>query len=153
MKTLEWINAAFELQAVGFGAVVLRGVLRGSLRRRWVIRLLMCSLIASLVGLFPLTSQLTAIQKICMMSVYCSCLAVIPLLKHNLSEVWRPIFIVSTLAVLYLSVVAVLLLLLKHAPLLATTTAMEDSAVHSILWLFDSCFAVVVILAVKRCRS
>jgi len=152
VKILGWANFVFELLAVSFGAVVARGVLLGSLGRRWVIRFLMSALIASIVGLLPFTNHLTAIQKLSMISVYCSGFAMVPLLTHNLSNAGRPVLIVSALTVLYLNVATASILLLKCTTLSSTTAALGNSTVLFTQWVFSASFLVVVILAVRKCR-
>ena len=106
MNVLFWINFAFGVLAVGYGAIVLRGVLRGTLRYKWPIRFLACSLLASLAGLLPFTFRLAPMQQICMLTVYCSAVAITAWLKFHLFEIWRAVFVFSVTAVLYLDVLS-----------------------------------------------
>jgi len=153
MMILEWTNVIFGVLAIGFAAVILRGFIRRSLRRRWVVRFLMCSLVASIAGLLPPSQHLTAIQIICILSVYCSGIAAVPMLKHQLPEVWRPIFIVSITATLCLGFVSSAMQLLNIAPLLAALAAQTHFAVHFILLLVIASFAGAITIAVKECGS
>jgi hypothetical protein len=153
MNVLVWINFAFGALAVGYGAIVLRGVLRGTLRHKWPARFLMCSLLTSIVGLLPFTFRLAPIQQICLMTVYCSAVAIAAWLKFHLIGIWRLVFAYSVTAVLYLDVLAGSVQLFANSRLFATALAGPFSALQLIQFVFTVLFAVLGVLVVRRRHS
>jgi hypothetical protein len=153
MSILIWINLAFGVLALGYGAVVLRGVLKGTLRSKWPMRFLACSLLASLGGLVPLTRHLGPIQGICMLLVYCCGAAIAAWLRFHLSGFWRPAFAFSVTAVLYLDLVFTSMQLFNHLQISAIALAVHFSAFQVLQFLFAVLFAVLGLLAVKKCHA
>jgi hypothetical protein len=153
MKILVWINLAFGVLATGYGTLVVRGVLRRSLRGKWPTRFLACSLLASLAGLLPFTLHLAPIQQICMVTVYCTAVAIAAWLKFHLFGIWRPVFALSVTAVLYLDVVSWAVQLFTNSRLFATALAGPLSAFHVIQFVFAALFVVLGVLAVKKCHA
>ena len=153
MEILGWIQVVLGLLAIGFGAIVLRGVLRVALSGNQVVWFLRCSLIAALAGLLPLTRHLSPVQGICMLSVYCAGAVVLAWRKFCLAGPWRSVFAFLIVTVLYLNVVSVSLLLFKHSPLLAMASTESVSRFEIAQFFFASVFAVLGVLAVKMCRA
>lgn len=153
MKVLVWINLSFGVLAMGYGALVVRGVLSGSLRCKWPARFLACSLATCLVGLLPFTLRVAPIQQICMASVYCSAVAIAAWLKFHLIGIWRPVFAFSLTAVLYLDVVSGAMQLLTNSRLFATALAGPFSAFHVIKFVLAALFAVLGVLAVRKSHA
>ena len=153
MNILGWIQGVLGLLAIGSGAIVLRGVLRVALNGSRVIRLLEYSLIASVAGLLPITGHLSPTQGICMLSVYCVAAVVLAWRKFHLAGRWRPIFAFFIVAVLYLNVVSVSIQLLNHSPLFAMAASEAGAHFGIIQFFLTSAFAVLGVLAVKRCHA
>ena len=153
MKIFEWIQVVLGLLAIGSGAIVLRGVLRVALSGHRVVRFLECSLIVSLAGLLPLTPHLSPIQRICMLSVYCSGGVVLAWRKFHLAGLWRPVFAFFVVAVLYLNVVSLSILLFKHSPLFAMASTESGSRFEITQLCFASVFAVLGMLTVRKCHA
>lgn len=153
MKILGWIQVVLGLLAIGSGTIVLRGILRVALSCNRVVWFLRYSLSASVAGLLPLTRQLSLIQGICMLSVYCAGAAVLAWRKFHLAGLWRPVFAFFIVAVLYLNVVSVSLLLFKHSPLLAMALTESVSRFEIAQFFFASVFAVLGVLAVRMCHA
>jgi len=153
MNVLGWIQVVLGLLAIGAGAIVLRGVLRVALSGRRVVRFLEYSLIASLAGLLPLTGHLSPIQKICMLSVYCSGAIVLAWRRFHLAGLWRPVFAFMIVAVLYLNVASVSTQLFNHSPLFAMTVTEPGSLFGIVQFFLASAFAVLGVLAVRMCRA
>jgi hypothetical protein len=152
MKMLEWVHVVFGLLAIGFGAVVLRGVLLVKLSGKWALRFLECSLIASLAGLLPLSHRLSPVQAVCMLSVYCSGAVVVAWLRFDLAGIWRPVFAFLATALLYLNVVSVSTGLFGHSLLLAMAAPESSSCFAFAKFFLASVFAVLGILAVRMCH-
>jgi len=153
MRIIEWIGILLGLLAIGAGAIVLRGVLRVALSGNWVVRFLRYSLVASLVGLLPLTRHLSAIQAICMLSVYCSAAIALAWRKFHLAGLWRPVFALSIVVVLYLNVVSMSIRLFNYSPLFSMESTDSGSPFAVAQFLFASVFAVLGVLAVRVCRA
>jgi len=152
MNVLFWINFAFGVLAVGYGAIVLRGVLRGTLRYKWPTRFLACSLLASLAGLLPFTFRLAPMQQICMLTVYCSAVAITAWLKFHLFGIWRAVFAFSVTAVLYLDVLSGSVQLFTNSRLFTTTLAGPFSALQVLQFVFTVLFGVLGVLVVRKCH-
>jgi len=153
MNVLVWINFAFGVLSVVYGAIVLDGVLRGTLRYKWPIGFLACSLLASLAGLLPFTFRLAPIQQICMVTVYCSAVAIAAWLKFHLIGIWRPVFACSVTAVLYLDVLAGSVQLFANSRLFATALAGRFSVLQFIQFVFTVIFGVLGVLVVRKCHA
>jgi hypothetical protein len=146
-----WINTAFGVPATCYGVIVMRGVLKGTLRRKWPAIFLACSLLACVAGLLPLAGHLAPIQDICMLSVYCSAAAITAWLKFHLFGVWRPVFAFSITAVLYLDVVTGSMELLKIARIFSNALAVPSPAFHILQVLLALALAVLALIAVRKC--
>ena len=152
MKILEWIGILLGLLAIGAGAIVLRGVLRVALSGNWVIRFLRLSLISSLVGLLPLTRHFSPIQEICMLSVYGSAAIVLAWRKFHLAGLWRPVFALSIVAVLYLNVVSMSIRLFNCSPLFSMEPMDSGSRFAIAQFFLASVFAVLGVQALRMCH-
>jgi hypothetical protein len=150
---MDVVNLVFELVAIGFGMIVLRGILRFSLSRRWVIRFLMCGLGASIAGLLPFSGHHTPVQILSMISVYCSVLAAIPLLKSKLPDVWHTIFILSTLAVLYLSLASTSIQLLNCVHIFVSESTGPFLFVRPVMLLYAVPFSALACMALVKSRQ
>ena len=153
MKSLWWIHIILGLLAIGFGAIVLRGVLRVVLSSNRVVRFLSYSLTASLVGLLPLNSQLSPTQGICMLTVYCSGVVVLAWRMFHLAGLWRSVFAFFIVAVLYLNVVSVSFLLFNHSPLLAMASTESGLRFEITQFSFATVFVVLGVLATRMCHA
>lgn len=153
MNLLIWINAAFGVLATAFGLVVVHGVLRGSLRRKWPTRFLECSLVASLSGLLPFARHLAPMQDICMLSVYCSAAAVAAWLKFHLLGLWRPVFALSVTAVLYLDLVSGSIQLFTVAHTFNRPFEEPAWVFHALQFGLASVFAALGAMAMKKCYA
>jgi hypothetical protein len=152
MEILGWIQVVLGLLAIGSGAIVLRGVLRVALSGNRVVWFLRYSLIAAFSGLLPLTRHLSPVQGICMLSVYCTGAVVLAWRKFCLAGLWRSVFAFFIVAVLYLNVVSVSFLLLKHSPLFAMASKESGLRFEIAQFFFASVFAVLGVLTVRRCH-
>jgi hypothetical protein len=153
MKIDGWIHVLLGLLAIGSGAIVLHGVLKVKLSGNRVVRFLRYSLIASVAGLLPLTPHLSPIQGICMLSVYCAGAAVLAWRKFRLAGLWRTVFSLSIVAVLYLNVVSVSIRLFEHSVLFAKVSMESGPPFEVAQFLFASVFAVLGVLAVSKCHT
>lgn len=152
MKIFALMNVVFGLLAMGSGAIVLHGILRHAPSRKWTIRFLRYSLLASLVGLLPPTRHLVPIQEICMLSVYCSGAAILAWLKFHFAGVWRLVFAFLITVVLYLHVVSISIQFFNHVPLFITAN-MQSYPRFEITQLFlAAIFALLGMLAVTKCH-
>jgi len=150
MNVLVGINFLFGVFAVGYGTIVLRGVLTGTLRHKWPARFRMCSLLTSMAGLLPFTFRLAPIQQICMMTVYCSAVAIAAWLKFHLIGIWRAVFAFFMTAVFYLDVLAGSVQLFTNSRLFATVLAGRFSALQLLQFVFTALFAAMGVLVVRK---
>jgi energy-converting hydrogenase Eha subunit C len=141
------IQVVLGLLAVGFGAMVLRGVLGVRLSSNRLVWFLRLSLLAALAGLFPLTRHLTPVQGICMMSVYCSGAVVLAWRKFHLVGLWRAAFAFLVVAILYLNVVSV------SIRLSAITSVQSGLCSEFVQFLLASFFAALGVLAITMSRT
>lgn len=153
MKIFEWIGIVLGLLAIGAGAIVLRGVLKVALNGNWVVRFLRFSLFASLIGLLPLTRHLSPAQEICMLSVYCSAGIVLAWRRFHLAGLWRPVFALSIVAVLYLNVVSMSIRLFNYSPLASMESIDSSSRFLIAQSLLALVFAVLGVRALKVCHA
>jgi hypothetical protein len=152
MNILGGIQVVFGLLAVGYGVIVMRGVLRISLSGERARRFLRYSLIASVAGLLPLSHHLSLNQGICMLSVYSSAVVVLACLKFHLAGLWRTVFAFSITVVLYLNVVSLLIQLFNRPHFFATATSGAYSVLEITQFLLAAFFAVLEVLAVRKCH-
>ena len=153
MKIDWWIHVLLGLLAIGSGAIVLHGVLKVRLSGNRVVRFLRYSLIASVAGLLPLTPHLSPIQGICMLSVYCAGAAVLAWRKFRLAGLWRSVFSLSVVAVLYLNVVSMSIRLFNYYPLFSMESMDYGSRFAIAQFFLASVFAVLGVLAVRVCHA
>jgi phosphoglycerol transferase MdoB-like AlkP superfamily enzyme len=152
MKILEWIHVVFGLLAIGFGAVVLRGILRVKLSGKWPLHFLKCSLIASVAGLLPPAHLLSPIQTLCMLSVYCSGVVVLAWLRFDLAGIWRSVFAFLLTVVLYLNVVSLSIQAFKHSHLLASAAISPFPRFEITQVLLAAFFAFMGVMVLRVCH-
>ena len=152
MQVFGWISAGFGLLAIGYGTIVLRGIMRRSLRGKVVIRFLRWSLLASVAGLLPPSRHLAPIQEVCMLSVYCSATVVLAWLKFDLLGIWRTVFAFFATVVLYLNVVSLSILMFTHSPLLTLPSAAFGPSFEITQLCLAAIFALLSVLAVRSCH-
>jgi len=153
MRILAWISVCLGLLAIGYGAIVLRGILRRSLSREYVVKFLRWSQLASIAGLLPPVRHLAPIQGVCMLSVYCSGGAILAWLQFRLAGLWRPVFTFLMTTVLYLNTVSMSIQMFKHSALLmAPSIALSPGFEITQLFLAFT-FAVFGFLAVRSCHA
>jgi len=153
MRILVSISICFGLLAIGYGAIVLRGILRRSLDREWVVKFLRWSLLASIAGLLPPVRHLAAIQGVCMLSVYCSGIAILALLRFRLAGIWRPVFALLMTTVLYLNTVSTSIQMFKHSALLMASSIASSPCFEITQASLAVTFAVLSVLAVRSCHA
>jgi len=153
MRILAWISVCLELLAIGYGAIVLRGILRRSLSRAWVVKFLRWSLLASIAGLLPPVRHFAPIQGVCMLSVYCSGGAILAWLQFRLAGIWRPVFAFLMTTVLYLNTVSISLQMFKHCPFFTAGSIAFSSCCEITQVCFAVTFAVLSVLAVMSCHA
>ena len=152
MNVFGWMNLAFGLLGAVAGVIVLRGIFQRSLSSASAVRFLRWSLVASLAGLLPLARHLTPIQQTCMVSVYCSGVAIIAWRKFGLVGRSRRIFAVCVTGILYFDVVFVATHLFRNPPLFTAPLANPLPLFQFAQILFAATFVVLGILAVRKCR-
>ncbi len=153
MNILVGVQILFGLFAIGSGAIVLRGVFRGTLRCKCTVRFLEFSILASIAGLLPLTHRLTPLHAISMLSEYCSGAAVLAWHKFRLAGNRRSAFAFLNLVVLYLNVVSVSVRLLRLSPLFPRAAMQAHSIVYIAQFVFALFFVVLGFLAVRKCHA
>lgn len=153
MKSIGSIQVLLGLLAIGSGAIVLHGLLNVKLSGNRVVRFLRYCLIASVASLLPLNPHLSPIQGICMLSVYCAGAVVLAWRKFRLAGLWRPVFSLSIVAVVYLNVVYVWIRLFEHTALFAMASMESRSPFEFAQFLFAPVFAVLGVLAVSKCDT
>ena len=147
-----WMNLAVGFLAALAGVIVLRGVFHRKLNGASAARFLRWSIFASLAGLLPLTHHLTPLQQICMVSVYCSGVAIVAWLKFGLIGHSRRIFALSVTAVLYFDIVFVATGIFRNAPLSTVRLAQPLPFFQLVQILFAAAFIVLGVLALRRSR-
>jgi hypothetical protein len=153
MRIIAWIHVVLGLLAIGSGAIVLRGVLGFSVSGHRVARFLECSLLASLVGLLPLTRHLLPIQGICILSVYFAGVVVLAWRKFHLDGLWLSVFAFSIVAVLYLNVVSVSIRLFTCSAQFEMVSTKYGPLFGIAQFAFASVFAVLAVMAVRKCHT
>jgi hypothetical protein len=152
MDLFGWINVALGLFAAVAGVIVLRGVFQRRLSCASTVRFLRRSLIASLVGLMPLTHHFTPVQLICILSVYCAGAAIVAWLKFGLLGRWRTIFALSVTAVLYFDCAFLSIRIFRDSLLFTPSTTQSFSFFQLVQFLFAAGFIVLGILAARKCQ-
>ncbi len=151
LSILTFIHLAFALIAISSGAIVLFGLLTRELLDKWAVLYLRCSLAASVTGFaFPF-DHLPLTHKVSMLSVYVAGAVILAWRKYHLAGVWRPIFAMTTTAVLYLNVFVATTEVFKDEPpftALAPTPSEPTFLVAQFLVLV--LFVVLGIIAGKR---
>jgi hypothetical protein len=151
LSILAFLHVVSALLAIGFGAIVLIGILTRKLLNKWPVRFLKCSLVTSVTGLlFPFHQFLPA-HWAYMLSVYLSGTAVLAWRKFHFAGIWSSIFAMSIPIVLYLDVVAVIVQVFKHIPsLMALAPTQSESPFLVTEFVVLMPFAMYGIFAAKR---
>src|ERR1700677_1034629 len=128
LNILTFLHVVSALVAIGFGAIVLVGILTRELLNKWPVRFSECRLVGNLTGmLFPF-HQFLPTHWAYMLSVYLSGAAVLAWRKFHFAGIWSSIFAMSIPIVLYLDVLAVIVQVFKHIPsLMALAPTLSES--------------------------
>ena len=151
LSILTFLHVASALVAIGFGAIVLVGILRRELLNKWPVRFLECSLVTSVTGLLFPFHRLLPTHWTYMLSVYLSGAAVLSWRKFHFAGVWSSIFAMSIPIVLYLDVLAVIVQVFKHTPsLMALAPTLSEPPFLATEFVALMPFAMYSIFAAKR---
>lgn len=153
MNIFGCIQVVFGLLALGYGVMVMRGVLKVTLGGKQACRFLKYGLIASLAGLLPLSHHLSLNQGICMLSVYCSGVVILACLKFHLAGIWRTVFAFLIPVVLYLNVVSLSIQMFEHFPLLTAPSIAFSPCFEITQLCLAVTFAVLSVMAVRICHA
>jgi hypothetical protein len=113
-----WVHVALSLVGIASGLAFLAGLLGRAVEPRWTHVFLATTALTTLTGfLFPFQGFTPAIG-VGLVSTVLLALALAGFYRYRLSGGWRPVFVVSAVAALYLNVfVLVVQAFLKIAPL------------------------------------
>jgi hypothetical protein len=151
LSILTFLHVVSALVAIGFGAIVLVGILTRELLNKWPVRFLKCSLVTSVTGLMFPFHQFLPTHWAYMLSVYLSGAAVLAWRKFHFAGVWSSIFAMSIPIVLYLDVLAVIVQVFKHTPsLMALAPTLSESPFLATEFVVLMPFAMYSIFAAKR---
>jgi hypothetical protein len=112
------VHVIISLVGIATGIVVLLGMLRGHMHTGWTAIFLATTLLTSLTGfLFPITAFTPALAT-GVLSTIILAIALLALYVFHLAGAWRPVYVVTAVAALYLNVfVAVVQAFQKLGPL------------------------------------
>jgi hypothetical protein len=148
---LTFLHVVSALLAIGFGAIVLVGILTRQLLNKWAVRFLRCSLITSLTALLFPFHPFIPTHWAYMLSIYLSGAAVLAWRRFHFAGVWSSIFAMSIPIVLYLDVLAVIVQIFKHIPsLMALAPTLSESPFLVTEFLVLMPFATYGIVAARR---
>ena len=151
LSILTFLHVASALVAIGFGAIVLVGILTREFINKWPVRFLRFSLITSLTGLLFPFHQFLPTHWAYMLSIYLSGAAVLAGRKFHFAGVWSSIFVMSIPIVLYLDVLAVIVQAFKHIPsLMALAPTLSESPFLVTEFVVLMPFAIYAVVAAKR---
>jgi len=151
LNILTFLHVVSALVAIGFGAIVLVGILTRELLNKWPVRFLKCSLFTSVTGLLLSFHQFLPTNWAYMLSVYLSGAAVLAWRKFHFFGVWSSIFAMSIPIVLYLDVLAVIVQVFKHIPsLIALAPTLSESPFLVTEFVVLMPFAMYSIVVAKR---
>jgi hypothetical protein len=151
LNMLTFLHVVSALVAIGFGAIVLIGILTRKLLNKWPIRFLECSLVTSVTGLLFPFHRLLPTHWTYMLSVYLSGVAVLAWRKFHFAGVWSSIFVTSIPIVLYLDVLAVIVQVFKRIPsLMALAPTLSESPFLATEFVVLMPFAMYSAVAAKR---
>ena len=151
LSILTFLHVVSALLAIGFGAIVLVGILTRELLNKWAVRFLRCSLITSLTGLLFPFHPFIPTHWAYMLSVYLSGAAFLAWRKFHFAGVWSSIFAISIPIVLYLDVLAVIVQIFKHIPsLMALAPTLSESPFLVTEFVVLMPFAMYGIVAARR---
>jgi hypothetical protein len=151
LSILTFLHVVSALLAIGFGAIVLVGILTRQLLNKWAVRFLRCSLITSLTALIFPFHPFIPTHWAYMLSIYLSGAAVLAWRRFHFAGVWSSIFAMSIPIVLYLDVLAVIVQIFKHIPsLMALAPTLSESPFLVTEFLVLMPFAMYGIVAARR---
>lgn len=153
ISILTLIYIVCNMIAIGAGAAVLFGLITGELLDDYALLFLRFALATSVTGLLFPSDRLLPSQKICMLSIYGSGLAVIAWRKFQLARVWRSVFALNITMVLYMSLLVAVAQLFEYIPVfnaLPPTPSRRASLVARLL--VTAIFVMLGIRAVKGFR-
>jgi hypothetical protein len=151
LSILTFLHVVSALVAIGFGAIVLVGILTRELLNKWPVLFLKCSLVTSVTGLMFPFHQFLPTHWAYMLSVYLSGAAVLAWRKFHFARVWGSIFAMSIPIVLYLDVLAVIVQIFKHTPsLMALAPTLSESPFLVTEFVVLMPFAMYGIVAARR---
>ena len=144
LETFTLVHVLISLVGVVSGILVLIGMLKGEARGQWTVLFLASTILTNLSGFgFPfaslLPSHITAI-----ISLVVLCIAVIALYSFRLAGPWRLIYVVTSMAALYLNVFVLIEQAFLKVPAL---NALPVTVVQGVVLLI---FVVLAVMAAKR---
>jgi hypothetical protein len=148
--TFTLVHVMISLVGIATGIVVLLAMLRGPMHRGWTAISLGGTLLTSLTGfLFPITAFTPALA-VGVLSTVILALALLALYSFHLTGAWRPIYVVTAVAALYLDVfVAVVQAFQKLGPLQELAPTQSESPFLAAQGLVLALFVISGFIALK----
>ena len=116
LSILTFVYIVSNMIAIGAGVAVLFGLITGELLAGCAVLFLRFALATSVTGLLFPSDRLLPSQKICMLSIYASGLAVIAWRKFQLVRAWRSVFAFNITMVLYMSFLVAIAQVFEYMP-------------------------------------
>ena len=135
-------HVVFCLVGIASGAMVLFGLCNGKVLDQCTVLFLRVSLIASIAGLLSQMHDMLPAQKVSMLSVYVSGVAILAWRKFELTGIWSSIFAFTATIVLCLDVMMILIQAFKwFAPVNASGSPQSNPALLATQLLITVLFA------------
>lgn len=151
LETFTLVHVLISLVGVISGILVLIGMLKGEARGQWTVLFLASTILTNVSGFgFPfsslLPSHITAIVSLVVLSI-----AVVALYSFRLAGPWRLVYVVTSMAALYLNVFVLIVQAFLKVPALnglaPTGSELPVTIVQGIVLLI---FVVLTVMAAKR---
>jgi len=150
---VRFIHVVCALTGIGSGGAVLFGMLIGQFPRRWAAVFLKCVLVTSVSGLLLPHHSFLITDRVSILIIYLSALAIVAWRRYDLSGIWAPVFAMSMNIAVGLEILIAVAHLFRYSRFFEALSPTRPGAIFCIVELIAALpFTGFGVLIVKRYR-
>ena len=153
LEIVRFVHVVCALIGMGSGIAVLFGMLIGEFPHRWAAIFLKCALVTSVSGLLLPHHSFLVTDRMSILIIYLSALAIIAWRRYGLSGIWAPVFAMSMDVALCLEILVAVAHILRYSRFFEEFSPTHPGVVFCIAELIAALpFTGFGVLIVKRYR-
>jgi hypothetical protein len=154
LEIVRFVHVVCALIGMGSGIAVLFGMLIGEFPHRWAAIFLKCALVTSVSGLLLPHHSFLVTDRVSILIIYLSALAVVAWRRYGLAGIWAPVFAMSMDIALCLEILVAVAHVFRYSRFFGALCPTRPGDIFCIAELIAALpFAGFALLIVRRYRT